>query len=59
MIKIIKFMVAWIFGLIALNYIVFDTMFKFIKDENAVAILCVMIVTVFTVVLSVVVVKKL
>ena len=58
MMKILYFMVAWMAGLVALNYFTFNTMFKFIRDENAVAILCVMIVSVFTVVLGIVVGRR-
>ena len=48
--KLIYFLVGWLFGLWILNYFIFDMMFKFIKDQNAVAIMCVMLVSLFTVV---------
>ena len=48
--KLIYFLVGWLFGLWVLNYFIFDMMFKFIKDQNAVAIMCVMLVSLFTVV---------
>ena len=58
MIKLIYFIGGWIVGLFALNGIVFNTLFQFIKNENAVAILCVMIVSVYTVVLGIIVGRK-
>ena len=56
--NVIYFMASWTIGLVALSQIIFNTLFQFIHDENAVAILCVMIVSVFTVVLGCVVLKK-
>ena len=56
--KVIYFMTSWVIGLAALNYFIFESLFRFIRDENAVAILCVLIVSVFTVVAGVVAGKK-
>lgn len=48
MIRLLTFFLGWCIGLFVLNQFVFKLMFEFIKNENAVAILCVLLITVFT-----------
>ena len=56
--KLIYFFVGWMLGLWTLNYFIFDLMYKFVKDQNAVAIMVVMLVSLYTVVWGVLAGKK-
>ena len=58
MLKTLYFFLAWSGGIIVLNQFMFKLLFQFIKDENAVAILCVLILSVYTVVLGFIVGRK-
>jgi hypothetical protein len=55
MIKLTSFLLGWILGIFILNKLVFELMIKFIQDPTAVAILCICLITVYTVVWGVIV----
>lgn len=48
MITLIQYLIGWCLGVIVLRMFVFDIMMEFIKDDIAVAILCILLITVYT-----------
>lgn len=59
MIRIIKFMGAWILGLFMLQYFIYDKIIlKYITNQGAISVLAICLVVPFTIVLAVLVGKK-
>jgi hypothetical protein len=58
MIKLIRFLIGFMVGIFILNHWVFSLFLQFIKNENAVAIICSIITMIYIIVLGCLISEK-